>query len=171
MIRIIHNEDLYKFVESLRIKYPGFKIIGTTAHHEKPIYHEDLKTPRDISAALLKLLMQRDFGNQDNVGEVDELTMAPQRPAQNAEAKSKGRMQPLPRPCRRSRGGRPGVGAGRRGLLRGRPMLNTSTSFPSRRRASAVWVTELMEADLRLLAMRENLCVSIRVPLLFRAAE
>ena len=45
MIRIIHNEDLYKFVESLRIKYPGFKIIGTTAHHEKPIYHEDLKTP------------------------------------------------------------------------------------------------------------------------------
>ena len=52
---------------------------------------------RDISAALLKLLMQRDFGNQDNVGEVDELTMAPQRPAKNAEAKSKGRMQPLPR--------------------------------------------------------------------------
>lgn len=41
--------------------------------------------------------MQRDFGNQDNVGEVDELTMAPQRPAKNAEAKSKGRMQPLPR--------------------------------------------------------------------------
>ena len=31
-------------------------------------------------------------------------------------------------------------------------------------------VTELMEADLRPLAMRENLCVSIRVPLLFRAA-
>ena len=52
---------------------------------------------RDISAALLKLLMQRDFGNQDNVGEVDELTMEPQRPAKNAEAKSKGRMQPLPR--------------------------------------------------------------------------
>ena len=52
---------------------------------------------RDISAGLLKLLMQRDFGNQDNVGEVDELTMAPQRPAKNAEAKSKGRMQPLPR--------------------------------------------------------------------------
>ena len=52
---------------------------------------------RDISAALLKLLMQRDFGNQDNVGEEDELTMAPQRPAKNAEAKSKGRMQPLPR--------------------------------------------------------------------------
>ena len=52
---------------------------------------------RDISAALFKLLMQRDFGNQDNVGEVDELTMAPQRPAKNAEAKSKGRMQPLPR--------------------------------------------------------------------------
>ena len=54
-------------------------------------------TSRDISAALLKLLMQRDFGNQDNVGEVDELTMEPQRPAKNAEAKSKGRMQPLPR--------------------------------------------------------------------------
>lgn len=45
VIRIINNEDLYKFVESLRIKYPDFKIIGTTAHKEKPIYREDLKTP------------------------------------------------------------------------------------------------------------------------------
>lgn len=52
---------------------------------------------RDISAALLKLLMQRDFGNQDNAPEVDELTMQPQRPAQNAEAKSKGKMQQPPR--------------------------------------------------------------------------
>lgn len=51
---------------------------------------------RDISAALLKLLMQRDFGNQDNVGEVDELA-EPQRPAKSAQAKSKGKMQPLSR--------------------------------------------------------------------------
>lgn len=58
---------------------------------------------RDISAALLKLLMQRDFGNQDNVGEVDELTMEPQRPAKNAEAKSRAGVsrchQTSPAPC------------------------------------------------------------------------
>ena len=45
VIRIVNNEDLYKFVESLRIKYPDFKIIGTTAHKEKPVYQEDLKNP------------------------------------------------------------------------------------------------------------------------------
>lgn len=46
---------------------------------------------RDISAAMLKLLMQRDFGNQDNVSEVDELAMPPQRPARSAEARPKGK--------------------------------------------------------------------------------
>lgn len=45
VIRIVNNEDLYQFVESLRIKYPDFKIIGTTAHKEKPVYQEDLKNP------------------------------------------------------------------------------------------------------------------------------
>ncbi len=45
VIRIINNEDLYKFIECLRIEYPGFKLIGTTAHKEKPICHEDLKKP------------------------------------------------------------------------------------------------------------------------------
>lgn len=45
VIRIVNNGDLYKFVESLRIKYPDFKIIGTTAHKEKPVYQEDLKNP------------------------------------------------------------------------------------------------------------------------------
>ncbi len=45
VIRITKNEDLYKFVESLRMKYPNFKIIGTTAHKEKPVYSEDLKNP------------------------------------------------------------------------------------------------------------------------------
>ena len=45
VIRIVNNEDLYQFVESLRIKYPDFKIIGTTAHKEKPVYQENLKNP------------------------------------------------------------------------------------------------------------------------------
>lgn len=45
VIRINDNEDLYKFIESLRRKYPDFKIIGTTAHKEKPIYSENLKNP------------------------------------------------------------------------------------------------------------------------------
>ncbi len=46
---------------------------------------------RDISAALLKLLMQRDFGNQDNIPEVDVLAMEPRRPAQSADARPKGK--------------------------------------------------------------------------------
>ena len=45
VIRITKNEDLYKFVENLRMKYHNFKIIGTTAHKEKLVYSEDLKNP------------------------------------------------------------------------------------------------------------------------------
>lgn len=52
---------------------------------------------RDISAAMLKLLMQRDFGNQDAACEVDELAMAPQRPAKDTDAKPKGKVMPHPR--------------------------------------------------------------------------
>ncbi|MBB5142247.1 DEAD/DEAH box helicase [Desulfovibrio intestinalis] len=38
-------------------------------------------TNRDVSAALLKLLMQRDFGDQDKASEQDPLSMPPRRPA------------------------------------------------------------------------------------------
>ena len=38
-------------------------------------------TNRDVSAALLKLLMQRDFGDQDKASEQDPLAMPPRRPA------------------------------------------------------------------------------------------
>lgn len=45
VIRIADNDVLYKYIESLRAKYPDFKIVGTTAHNEKPIYNEKLMTP------------------------------------------------------------------------------------------------------------------------------
>lgn len=45
VIRIADNDILYKFIESLRAEYPDFKVIGTTAHKEKPIYNEVLMNP------------------------------------------------------------------------------------------------------------------------------
>lgn len=45
VIRIADNEVLYQFIENLRSTYPGFKIIGTTAHKEKPVYNEVLVNP------------------------------------------------------------------------------------------------------------------------------
>ncbi len=46
---------------------------------------------RDIAAALLKLLMQRDFGNQDIQEEVDELATDSRRSAQKMEKRTKPR--------------------------------------------------------------------------------
>lgn len=47
-------------------------------------YPDGETTSRDISAALLKMLMQRDFGNQDKAWDRDDLSEAPRRPAREA---------------------------------------------------------------------------------------
>ncbi len=43
-------------------------------------FADDVITSRDVAAALLKLLMQRDFGDATNVPDVDPLAEAPRRP-------------------------------------------------------------------------------------------
>ena len=45
VIRVEDNSKLYTFIDSLRQKYPGFKIFGTTAHKEYPVYKEDFTHP------------------------------------------------------------------------------------------------------------------------------
>ena len=42
-------------------------------------FADDVITSRDVAAALLKLLMQRDFGDATNVPEEDPLAEAPRR--------------------------------------------------------------------------------------------
>ena len=49
---------------------------------------------RDISAALLKLLMQRDFGNQDAANEIDALAPDPRRPAADADGRPRSKVPP-----------------------------------------------------------------------------
>ena len=39
------NNMLYAYVEKLKKQYPNFKIVGTTAHKEHPIYTTDLTGP------------------------------------------------------------------------------------------------------------------------------
>ena len=46
-------------------------------------FADDVITSRDVAAALLKLLMQRDFGDATNVPEVDPLAEAPRRPGRD----------------------------------------------------------------------------------------
>ncbi len=67
VIRITKNEDLYKFVESLRMKYPNFKIIGTTAHKEKPVYSEDLKNPVMLMMGNEKMGLSKAFKDYSDV--------------------------------------------------------------------------------------------------------
>lgn len=48
VIRISDNNTFFEFSENLKNRYEGFKVIGTTAHKEKPIYKENLTNPTMI---------------------------------------------------------------------------------------------------------------------------
>lgn len=45
VIRVSDNQELYAYIDRLRSGYPGFQIVGTTAHKEKPLYHANLSGP------------------------------------------------------------------------------------------------------------------------------
>lgn len=45
VVRIEDNQKLYQYIESLKVRYPGFRVVGTTAHKENPVYHIDLSGP------------------------------------------------------------------------------------------------------------------------------
>lgn len=44
-LRIEDNQGLLDYLSQLRERYPGFQVIGTTAHREHPVYDADLTTP------------------------------------------------------------------------------------------------------------------------------
>ena len=45
VVRVADNNRLYQYIEDLRGRYPGFRVVGTTAHRENPIYNTDLSVP------------------------------------------------------------------------------------------------------------------------------
>lgn len=45
VVRIADNHKLYEYIEGLKARYPGFTVVGTTAHKETPIYNTDLSVP------------------------------------------------------------------------------------------------------------------------------
>ena len=45
VVRIEDNQKLYQYLEKLKTRYPGFMVVGTTAHKENPVYHTDLSGP------------------------------------------------------------------------------------------------------------------------------
>ncbi|MCI8751808.1 MAG: RNA methyltransferase [Lachnospiraceae bacterium] len=45
VVRVTDNNELYGYIQKLKQKYPGFTIIGTTAHKEKPVYTINLTNP------------------------------------------------------------------------------------------------------------------------------
>lgn len=45
VVRVSDNTELFDFIEKLKSQYPTFKLIGTTAHKEKPVYGENLTGP------------------------------------------------------------------------------------------------------------------------------
>jgi TrmH family RNA methyltransferase len=45
VIRVSDNNRMDQFIADMKLKYPKFKTIGTTAHKENPIYEVDMTTP------------------------------------------------------------------------------------------------------------------------------
>lgn len=45
VVRVEDNQKLYQYMADLKSQYPGFRVVGTTAHKENPIYHTDLSGP------------------------------------------------------------------------------------------------------------------------------
>ena len=45
VLRFEDNGELYRWIDGLKARYPGFVTVGTTAHHEAPIWSEPLSGP------------------------------------------------------------------------------------------------------------------------------
>ncbi|MDF2539363.1 MAG: hypothetical protein K0S76_2384 [Herbinix sp.] len=45
VIRVSDNNQLFAFLDQMKIDYSGFQVVGTTAHKEHPVYHCDLTKP------------------------------------------------------------------------------------------------------------------------------
>ncbi len=45
VVRVTDNTELFDFIEKLKTEYPAFKVIGTTAHKERPCYGENFTEP------------------------------------------------------------------------------------------------------------------------------
>ncbi len=44
-VRVPDNDSVFRFIEDMKKRYPGFLAIGTTAHKQYPIYRQDLSGP------------------------------------------------------------------------------------------------------------------------------
>ncbi len=44
-VRAADNDIVFRYVDQLRRRYPGFRVLGTTAHRQYPLYGEDLTGP------------------------------------------------------------------------------------------------------------------------------
>ncbi len=45
VIRVPDNNALFGYIDLLKERYPGFTVVGTTAHREQPLYAADLTKP------------------------------------------------------------------------------------------------------------------------------
>lgn len=45
VVRVVDNTRLFTYIGDLKKRYPKLKVVGTTAHKEKPVYNEDLSQP------------------------------------------------------------------------------------------------------------------------------
>ena len=44
-IRMADNDSVFSLIDDLKVKYPGFQVVGTTAHNEKQLFEVDFTKP------------------------------------------------------------------------------------------------------------------------------
>lgn len=79
--RIAENERLFAWLDGLRIRYPGFQIVGTTAHQEKRLDQVDFSRP-----TLLMIGNETDGLNRAYKEMADVLTTIPMAPEGSASS-------------------------------------------------------------------------------------
>lgn len=61
VVRVADNAALYDYIRKLREQYPGFTVLGTTAHQEEPVYDMDLRGPVMVMMGNETLGLNRGF--------------------------------------------------------------------------------------------------------------
>lgn len=67
VVRMADNEALFAYVDELKKKYPGFQLVGTTAHKETPVYTVDMKRPTMLMMGNETMGLNKAFKEKCNV--------------------------------------------------------------------------------------------------------
>lgn len=80
-VRIPDNDTVFRYIEDLRQKYPGFQVVGTTAHNETQLFDVDFTKPTLLMIGNETEGLRRIYKEQSDI-----LTTIPMNPMGSASS-------------------------------------------------------------------------------------